>query len=301
MSKTKNKKMSFILFFTLSFFIFICALSGCGIKDNSLNVTGISIITPAKQTTYLINEPVNPKGLTIQVEYKDGSKEVMAVTKAMIRNAKSGTSAGSGTVKVYFAGFEDSFQIYTTSNQVYYLQTLLDISIGTMTNEENYNLDVSIANSKVLVRKNNNTHYVEALGNKYWFIENIIYKQSANGNKLILTDKTEIAQITKYFLSNSIIKNMLNLYNAIIDNSIDDDLIVFENFKIDFSMDGTKTIKAAYTSSQIPSAEFNIKITEQNWVTYYQYKIEDGNLTTASVDYGSFNIPTLPGNIEDYI
>lgn len=301
MNRIKSKKTIQIIFLCLAVIILCTFFSACGLTDASLNVKSIAIETNAKQIIYLPNEPISTTGLTLLVKYKDKSEEIIPVTKAMIRNEKAGVTAGEKNVNIYYAGFSVSYKVNTTMDMVFYLSSLLDNTIGTMTNEEEYSLDIAVANEKILVLREQTKYYVErGNGNTYWFLENKVYKHTILSEKILVTDTNEISSVAKHFLSNSIIQSMLNIYNAILDNDLESETATFKNLKIDFSMDGTKIIKCNYSSEILDSGDFTIKITDQNLVTYYQHNIKDGDLTTASVNYGNITVPNIIGNIEDY-
>ena len=79
-------------------------------KFTPVTVTGISIATPGK-TAYTVGEALDVSGMTIKVDYSDGTSATIPVTAAMVSGFDSSAPATSQTLTITYEGKTTTYDV----------------------------------------------------------------------------------------------------------------------------------------------------------------------------------------------
>ncbi|MBR4017081.1 MAG: bacterial Ig-like domain-containing protein, partial [Oscillospiraceae bacterium] len=97
---------------------------------NEITATGISIATPPQKTTYWVGDTLDTTGLTVKVDYSNGSSDY--IETGFILSSSDLNAAGTQPVTVTYQGFTDTFHVVV--NEV----TVTGFSIATTPDKLDY-------------------------------------------------------------------------------------------------------------------------------------------------------------------
>ncbi len=97
---------------------------------NEITATGISIATPPQKTTYWVGDTLDTTGLTVKVDYSNGSSDY--IETGFTLSSSDLNAAGTQAVTVTYQGFTDTF--YVVVNEV----TVTGFSIATTPDKLDY-------------------------------------------------------------------------------------------------------------------------------------------------------------------
>ena len=121
------------------------------VKENSINITSISIKNKPDKTTYNVGEKLNTNGLVLNLHYSDGT--VKTTSSGYDLSPTTLSTAGSQTIKVYYEGFTTTFtvnvkKVEVKSISMYHEPLKLDYYVNDTINPDGLTLKVLYSDGK---------------------------------------------------------------------------------------------------------------------------------------------------------
>ncbi len=253
-------------------------------------INKISIETQPEKTVYFVGENLNTEGLSIEVEYSDGSTKTM--TGGFVCSQPSFNSAGTKTITVKYEGEEASFDVEVIEIEV------SSISVSSVPEKTQYYVGDDFSHTGLEIRVNYNNETSEVITSGFECEVPDFYSAgiktvtvSYGGKTTSFTVTVESITVTSvsvktkpndlnYFVGESLNTAGLKLKVNYSDGTYEDITSGFTCSPTSFSSSGTKTITVSYggktTSFTVTVENLTVSSISVNTLpTRVQYNVGD--------------------------